>query len=386
MQPLISIVIPTRNRQSYCIAAINDILSYNYQKLELCIHDNSDDNSIGQYITQHISDHRLKYIHIPNQLNSVTNMNKAIAMTTGKYICMIGDDDTILPDFFKIVEWMDKNNIESTCPKSFVEYYWPGAYCNNPEGILFIPKFSNKLKQIDIKHQLKKLFRHGIVFYVKYNLPRLYHGIIRHDFVERVKQQTGHYFGGLTPDIYSTVALSSILHTHFVADIPFTIAGACKKSASSESTKHQHKGELNSAPQLYLRGKYNWDTIVPAYFSGTTLWAESALKAVQEMEIPELRELFCSNISYYRLAAFALIDDRVIHKLVWEKIWNSNHPALHHKILSFIGIFFLLCILITSKIIKRIKNYFKHTSTLKINGIKDISEAVNLTKQYTNNA
>lgn len=42
MDSLLSIVIPTRDREYYCIEAIKNILSYNNEDFELVVQDNSD--------------------------------------------------------------------------------------------------------------------------------------------------------------------------------------------------------------------------------------------------------------------------------------------------------------------------------------------------------
>ena len=121
-EPLLSIVIPTRNRQKYCIAAIKDILSYNDTSFELCIQDNSDDDSLADYIKHNIRDKRLKYKYISKQLASIFNINDSLFLATGKYVILIGDDDTILSNIFDVVKWADSNGYDSLCPKVVVDY------------------------------------------------------------------------------------------------------------------------------------------------------------------------------------------------------------------------------------------------------------------------
>jgi hypothetical protein len=361
--PLLSVVIPTRNRQHYCIAAIENILSFNHPALELCIHDNSDDDTITRHIEQRPADSRLKYIRIPERINSVFNMNHAMAMATGKYVCMIGDDDTILPGIFDMVGWMEREEIDSVTPK-IVDYYWPGAYRNESDGTLFIPPFSGDRRQIAVRPRLEQLFRNGIVLYMNYLLPRVYHGVVLRDRMEEIRRRTGHYFGGLSPDIYSTVALSSIVKNHYAIDAPLTIAGACVNSASAESIRGQHKGELHTAPHLILRGVYNWNPLVPAYFSGSMLWAESALKAAGEMGIEGLR------FNRSRLAAFALLDDRMILKLALQKM-QTCQPSI-----PMIGTALALGRLLASTTWKRLKVYLLrkkiHTH---FDGVENIAQA-----------
>ena len=77
MSLLLSIAIPTRNRQKYCIEAIKHILSYDNTDFELVIHDHSDDRAIEKFVST-IDDVRLKYIYTDEALSSVQNMSRSI--------------------------------------------------------------------------------------------------------------------------------------------------------------------------------------------------------------------------------------------------------------------------------------------------------------------
>lgn len=322
MQPLLSIVIPTRNREKYCIAAIEDILSYDYQTLELCIQDNSDSDQIEKHIASRKPDSRLIYKRVPDRLNSVHNMDQAVAMATGKYVIMIGDDDTVLPEIFKMVEWADQNDVDSICARQTVAYYWPGAYPGIESGLMKVvtPTRVNE-QELSIDRKLDKLFAKGITRFLIYKLPKLYHGLIRNDRLQQIKAKTGHYFGGLSPDIYSTIALCAVVKNHQIVDQAISVAGACAASSTSQNIHKGHRGELSNAPHLILRGHYVWDNYVPAYYSVETIWAESALKAIREMGMTDLLSKY--NFSY--LVAFAALNNRNIFKFAMDKSLSKDN-------------------------------------------------------------
>ena len=102
MGRLLSIVIPTRNREKYCIEAIKHIMTFMEDCFELVIKDNSDSDIIEQYVSKN-PDIRLKYHRTQGRLNSVINMDEALSYAQGEYVCMIGDDDTVLPNIFYFV-------------------------------------------------------------------------------------------------------------------------------------------------------------------------------------------------------------------------------------------------------------------------------------------
>lgn len=351
MMPLLSIVIPTRNRQKYCISAIEDILSYTYQEFELCIQDNSDDEQIAEYLANRNPDPRLVYKRIPQQICSIFNINNSVSLANGKYVLLIGDDDTILPNIFSTVEWADSQGIDSICPTVNVEYLWPEAVPNHPDGILIIPSFTNTKRAINVDSQLRKLFAKGIVNYQSYMLPKVYHGIIRRDKLKEIEARTGSFFCGLSPDISGCVALSAVVKNHIVIDYPITVAGACSSSSTAQNMNKDHRGKLSSAPHLYLRGEYHWDRMVPPFYSVETIWADSALHAVDAMKLEELRNEF----NFSRLAAYAILRNRSMWRFALTVTLNDKgNPYNRGRLHTLISIGVSAALLVGGKVLRAI--------------------------------
>ena len=291
-QKLLSIVIATKDRGKYCIEAIKSILSIVNEQSELIVHDNSTHEDL-KMLASEINDPRLIYRYDNSPLSVVGNYNKALQLSTGEYICLLGDDDTVMPAITDIVLWMRAENIESVSGKQNLNYTWP----NNDipkfrTGELIIPSFTNTIQKVDPHKQLLKLLDKGIINYQAYGLPRLYHGIVKRSCLEKIREVTGHYVGGLSTDIYTSFALSTFVTEHYVIDHPFTIAGACPASTTVAGMEGKHSGILRDAIHFKNRGKYEWEKTIPAYYSIETIWAESALKALKEMKRNDLYERF----------------------------------------------------------------------------------------------
>lgn len=90
---MVSIIMPTYNRASTIIKAIESVLNQTYQDLELIVvDDGSDDNT--EELIQKISDSRLKFIkHLVN-LGACAARNTGIQIARGEYIAF-QDSDTI---------------------------------------------------------------------------------------------------------------------------------------------------------------------------------------------------------------------------------------------------------------------------------------------------
>lgn len=305
-KPLLSIAIPTRNRQIYCIDVIKHILSYEYKDFELCVHDHSDDRTIEKFVST-VEDDRLKYIYTTQNLSSVENMSRSIEMTQGEFVYMIGDDDTVLPNIFKWAEYMKSNNIESICPAYRPEYFWPNKETGNT-GTLKIVRYKNmpSIEEVKPMERLGDLFKNGIIQFPKYHLPRVYHGIVSKELLDEIFYKVGSYFAGLSPDIYSTVALSSLVKKHYVINEACSIAGACPESTTSKGRLNSDDGKFERTPHLKNNEDYQWDYLIPKYYCGEVIWAESAITAARDFQLePTLskfnRKLFNNaSLSYNR--------------------------------------------------------------------------------------
>lgn len=283
---LLSIVIPTRGREFYCIEAIKDILSYQRDDFELVICDNSDTDQIEDYLKEH-QDERVVYQHIRGRINSVINMDTAMRMATGEYVCMIGDDDTILPAIFEVTEWAKKNDYDNVTPRYMVSYRWPGAV--KEEGFIQWATRANDgiYCVLNCEKRLLEFVRNGCLVYSDF-LPRVYHGLVKRELLEANLSETGHIIGGLSPDMYLSISVACHCSSFISIHKPFTIAGACPRSTTAESITGGHRGNMSVIPHMYNRGAYTWDNRIPAIYTVQTIWAETALNALEEMKRSDL--------------------------------------------------------------------------------------------------
>jgi glycosyltransferase involved in cell wall biosynthesis len=374
MTPLLSIVIPTRNREIYCIEAIKHILSFTENDFELIIQDNSDTTKIKDYISN-IKDERLLYNYTKERLNSLLNMDFAISLAKGKFVIMIGDDDTVLPTIFNVVGYADKFNYDAISQKNIISYSWPNALGEGSSGELFFKEFSLEKKKADIDHNINKLLRNGMIDYLSLSLPKVYHGIVTKELLDKIKMSTGHYFGGLSPDIFSSISLSFLVQNFIEIDYPFSIAGACGSSTTAQNLVGTHRGELKTAPHLYLRGNYIWDKRIPSFYSVETIWAESAIKSFVELK----KEHLLKDFKYAYFILFALRRGKGIRKLILRETINTR-DSLFQKTLLTINVLFAFIPFIFEKISKLINK--KDDNTNRVTGVENIKLAANSVMEF----
>ncbi|OWP85197.1 hypothetical protein BWK59_01250 [Flavobacterium davisii] len=284
-KPLLSIAIATKNREKYCIESIKSILLLlNNDDIEITVADNSDTEQVKIFVEE-INHPSIKYIYDNGSVSSIENFNRAMELTTGEYVMLIGDDDTILPSAIDIAKWAKYNNVDSVCCKKTITYFWPNAHPRFPKGLLKIPKIEKDKKiKIDPNKELVNLLEGGLVNYMFYNVPKSYHGIVKKSIMDEIKRITGNYYGALSPDIFSVVAISLISKNHYIINNPITIAGVCPSSTTSAQIKGAHAGLLKDMPHFKNRKeKYTWSSKIPEFYSVTTTWGDSGLNALRSM-------------------------------------------------------------------------------------------------------
>lgn len=239
---LLSIIVPTRNRQKYAISAITSILNIPAPDLELVVQDNSDSRELEDYIRNNISDTRLRYNYTSTPLSFIDNFDVAVRLASGKYLCIIGDDDGVNPEILEATRWADRNDIDALKPTVSVVYLWPELgvpstfFTKIPlNGLLEINGFSGRVAKHNPEIEMKKVVKNGGLKYLETEIPRLYHGIVKRKCLNKIREKTGSFFGGLSPDIYAAVSIANFAKNVVSIDYPLTIAGVCKSSGSAKS-------------------------------------------------------------------------------------------------------------------------------------------------------
>lgn len=312
MRPLLSIAIATKDREQYCIKTIESILAFEDDRIQISISDNSSTTVVKDFVEK-LASSQVVYAYDSGPVSSIENFNRAVESTTGEFIMLIGDDDAILPKAIEMAEWGSKNDVESIASKSSVIYYWPKAYDKYPDGAVLIPAYTKELVEVDVKKQLTKLVKSGLQNYLSYALPKTYHGLVKRSVLERIKEKTGHFYGGLSPDIYSAVAVACVAKNHYQIGVPMSIAGVCAKSTTADNMVGKHSGTLENIQHLRHRDGYVFDKRIPMYYSVNTIWAESGLKALEELGEHNLLKQF--NM-FYLLAQGKIHNDKFIPEII----------------------------------------------------------------------
>ena len=294
MDYILSVLIPTRNRLEYLEKCVPQVLSACSSHVQVIVHDNSDEKWRG-FDKYQDSYPNLEYHYVSGILSFVDNFSQALEYAKGTFCCFIGDDDGVLPQIENLAFYMEQNSIDAVSQNISATYFWPNklnAIRDTENGLLKLFFANNNVEIRSTEKELTRLLKTGCQGYLERGLVKPYHGVVRTALFKRLKEETGNFIDGLSPDIYASVSLSCLIDKVFVINYPITISGIGAKSGSAASATGAHTGKLADAPHFKGHANYKWDELVPQIYSVETIWADSALHAFRNFSNLQVNNLF----------------------------------------------------------------------------------------------
>lgn len=297
MRYLLSVVIPTKDRYQYLKECIKTLLDIKSELLEIVIQDNTEENEEFLDFLNKVNSKHIKYYYEKEHLTVSENSSLAISHATGKYVCFIGDDDSLTTAIMDVVAYLDKNNIKA-CVNDVAMYHWPDiVYEGKEKPCLSVDICKCKIKKIDARSMLAKVLKDGVQD-IKY-LARAYHGIVSKDILDKVYQISGTYFPGPSPDMANAVACTILLDEYIYIRLPLIVSGYSYKSGGGMGLRGAHKGDLASQKHLPKDVVEKWRKEIPLCWLQYTIWPQSGLDAMDAMGEHEL----VNQMNYYAMHA-----------------------------------------------------------------------------------
>lgn len=339
MVPLLSIAIPTHNRARYAIPAIQSILAIADPRLEVVVSDTSTTGELAACMADRcnawVTDPRLNYFRSQDKLDMTGNHNAAIAAASGEYVCLIGDDDTITADALLAAAWAKNKGIELIAPNVVTNYVWPdfrSRYLGSAHASrLYFAKRFGDMQVHDSSLALASALHDAAQGTM--GLPKIYHGIVKRSVLERIRELSGAYFHGSSPDVSGAIGLALCSQSFVVVDYPLTIPGASGGSNTGRSAMNTHKGKLSQESQTKGFETGGWSQGVPRFFSVETVWAHAALETILRITPHQVAAFnFARLIAVCRVLhpEYASEIDHATAEI--EHIVGSTKAMLHEKI------------------------------------------------------
>jgi hypothetical protein len=232
----LTICLPTRNRQAYCIKTIEALAKAESEDFEVIVADNSDDPAVlAGYFAQDLQDARFRLIAPEGTvLPMVDNWERAAAQAQGRWISVIGDDDYLDPRLTGLIRRYEISHrgvdaISWEC----MSYQWPD---NRPVPTLASIPLGDATRVHSRETLADQLFRWS----ERKRRPAvgvgIYHGAIKRPLLERIKNAYGgRYFEHPNADWESTCKVVAQARMIVHSERPFSVLGACAASNSAAS-------------------------------------------------------------------------------------------------------------------------------------------------------
>lgn len=372
--PLLSVVMPTHNRYEYAATSIRSILSIDSFEIQLVVTDTSDNDDLSSFAST-IADERLLYRRITEPLSMTGNHNAAMSLATGRYACLIGDDDTITLETLMATAWADANGIMILSPLVVANYAWPdfrSKYLGaSHAGRLYLKRSFGRISFQNSRKNLEAALMHGALG--TEGLPKIYHGIVRKNLLDSIKNRSGAYFHGSSPDVSGAVSLAIVSDSYVEIDYPLTLPGASGKSNTGRSALKMHKGTLEDDAHTKRFKDLKWPAELPRFTSVETVWAQSVYETLQAME-----PVLLDDYNFFEVYAACLLRHQDYREETLEAImvlkqerssswlkmvFQLTSALIHHSVAS------------VSKLIRRASKPTAAGGRDFVNGLKDIHEA-----------
>lgn len=320
--PVLSVVIPTRNRYKTLRTVVDQLLAWSSDDFEIVVEDNTDDNSgFVDVLERHSRDARLRYAHFTGSRSMVENCEAAVSRARGEVLTVIGDDDLVARQCIDAARWMVDNDID-TLVSGVAGYTWPDmehavSINSGSNGKLVVPGASGSIGRPDPRKLLRALSLSGAQRLGE--APRLYQALARRSVLQRIVADIGVCFPGPVPDMSSAIALGKHARACAVTDVPLIVSGQSRSSMSGQNSVRKHQGDIRSEKSLPADAAERWDPRIPRYWSAPTIWAETALKAAERtgqwnfIERFSFARVYAACLAYNDRRYFPLVSDAMRH-------------------------------------------------------------------------
>jgi GT2 family glycosyltransferase len=172
--PTFSVLLPTRGGGQLLRGCITSVLNQDDTGIELVVADNANTDETRDVLKQFSHDQRLKVVRHDTLKTVTENWMSALEASTGDYVVVIGDDDCLLPGYFKGMRATIERYERPECiVYNGFSYVFPGAISSEAGSFYARPhfQFDPKLVEGDLSSDYRrKLLIQMFSFIVRYPL------------------------------------------------------------------------------------------------------------------------------------------------------------------------------------------------------------------------
>lgn len=223
--PILSLIIPTRERARYLASCLRTCVASPFERLEILVLDNASRDKTPEVAAAAAAhDPRIRYLRGEQRLSMRDNFEKGINESRGRYLGVIGDDDGIFPFTpERVVELFETLDVEAVSAAR-AHYSWPDLLSPRA-GMGLVPR-GQGVEVRNARSHLRHLLRDDNY----YQLPCIYHGFVARSAIKRAAAPQGRFFVSSIVDAASSVALGMLNLRYAFSHTPLVINGGSRRS------------------------------------------------------------------------------------------------------------------------------------------------------------
>lgn len=239
-----NIIVPTRNRAGTLVHSLRTILRQDYPNFRVIVSDNfsTDDTRTA---VESFHEPRITYVNTGRPLSMKENWDFALQHVQDGWVGFVGDDDGLVPGALRrVAEVIAETGLQAVT-SSWCRYTWPSKGLRHASQLILplgrgfeIRNSSHWLERV-----LSGIWRYG-------ELPYIYTGgFVDIEVVRQATTEHGEFFRAVNPDIYSAIAISSLIEKFAFIHEPIALRGTSIYSTGASSLG----GSDNPQPLVDIR-------------------------------------------------------------------------------------------------------------------------------------
>lgn len=246
-RPLFSVLVPTRERPDTLRHTLATVASQGREDYEIVVADNCGGPETRR-VVEKLGSPLVRYTRSDEVLPMAENWERGLALCTGDYITVLGDDDAFLPSTLTLAEKLiaaTDAELVSWRPQT---YWWPDTIAYWNRNRLYM-NFGNTAAMIDSRPALEQFYNGTIGFGM---IPTVYTAFFHRRIIEEARRRHGAFFvpADAPPDVSSGILGLHLSRRFAFSDRALTLRG---NSAKSNGTAQWMRSLGSEQREVYFR-------------------------------------------------------------------------------------------------------------------------------------
>jgi glycosyltransferase involved in cell wall biosynthesis len=258
-----TVVVPTRERADVLVHCLRTVVAQTYGNFRVIVSDNFSQDATRD-IVESFGDPRIRYINTGRRLNMSDNWEFALGHVETGWVTIIGDDDGLLPNSLAQASEIIGATGVLAIRSSVCAYRWP-SLTGEPFGQIRIP-LQRGVEIRDSRHWLARAMDARASYP---DLPMLYNGgFVDVSVLQTLKTRTGRFYRSAIPDVYTAVAIASLVDRYAYSRAPLAVNGASRHSTGTSQFSAGNRGQDSPASRFLTEQNMPFHADLPILADG----------------------------------------------------------------------------------------------------------------------